>query len=66
VNTDFNLSQKLDAVQLRIGGQIALPPLRDRLDDIQLLAEAFVRDAERTHHSALWRSIGDDAIEALA
>ncbi len=43
--------------RLREGGTIVMPPLRDRPSDIPLLAEAFVRQAERATHGARPRSI---------
>ncbi|RPH52433.1 MAG: sigma-54-dependent Fis family transcriptional regulator [Desulfobacteraceae bacterium] len=51
--------------RLRFGGTIILPPLRDRKTDIPILAEVFVRIAEKNHKGALKREITKDAIEKL-
>jgi len=50
--------------RLREGGTIVLPPLRDRPDDIPLLAERFVREAERSC-SGLEREITPEVEERL-
>jgi len=51
--------------RLRLGGTILLPPLRYRREDIGLLAEKFVREAERKIQRALRRKIDQDALEKL-
>lgn len=52
--------------RLRTGGFIALPALRERLDDIPLLAESTVREAEKVHRGARPREISDEALQTLA
>ncbi len=51
--------------RLREGGVVHLPPLRDRKEDIPLLAEKFVRDAERQNPQAMRREIDPDALRRL-
>lgn len=51
--------------RLREGGTIVLPALRDRKEDIPLLIERFVREAESTHPSAVRRQIDPETIEKL-
>lgn len=50
--------------RLRVGGTILLPPLRTRKEDIDILAEKFVRDAEQ-ESGALKRKIDPDALEKM-
>ncbi len=50
--------------RLREGGTLVLPPLRDRREDIPLLVEPFVREAERSR-GAMRREITLAALEKL-
>jgi DNA-binding NtrC family response regulator len=52
--------------RLRKAGTIFLPPLSDRLEDLPLLVESFVRDAERNDPAARKRQIDPEALEFLA
>ena len=47
------------------GGIVQIPPLRDRRDDIPLLAEKFLRDAEAGHPRAMRRIIDPEAMDTL-
>jgi DNA-binding NtrC family response regulator len=51
--------------RLREGGTVFLRPLRERPEDLEPLAEAFVREAESAHHSAIRRTIEPETIEKL-
>jgi hypothetical protein len=51
--------------RLREGGTIVLPPLRERREDIPLLAVQFVCQAEAAHSGALKRKIAPEAMEKL-
>ncbi len=51
--------------RLREGGTIILPPLRERREDIPLLVEQFVRQAEAARSGALKRRIMPEAMEKL-
>ncbi|HEX8163571.1 MAG TPA: sigma 54-interacting transcriptional regulator [Pyrinomonadaceae bacterium] len=51
--------------RLRAGRTILLPPLRYRKEDIKLLANKFVREAEGEVPKALKREIDPDALEKL-
>jgi len=47
------------------GGTIVLPPLRDRKEDLPLLVEHFVREAEAGNSAALRRAIEPEALQKL-
>jgi DNA-binding NtrC family response regulator len=51
--------------RLREGGALHLPSLRERKEDIPLLAETFIRSAEATIHGCQRREITPDALELL-
>ena len=52
-------------IRLTEGGTINLPPLRERTADIPLLAEKFVRDAEKGSTNARERKIEPESIAKL-
>jgi DNA-binding NtrC family response regulator len=51
--------------RLRQAGTIYLPPLRERLDDIDLLVESMVREAEESRTGAMRRQIEPEALYKL-
>jgi len=51
--------------RLRQGGTIVLPPLRQRKEDIPLLAEQFIGEAESANPQALKRTIDPDALNKM-
>jgi DNA-binding NtrC family response regulator len=52
--------------RLRLGGTIWVPPLRDRPDDIPLLVEKFVREAEAMRPGTHRRTVSPEAFEVLS
>ncbi len=51
--------------RLRMGGTVWLPPLRDRLADIPVLVERFVREAESQRQGTRRREVTDEAMHQL-
>lgn len=51
--------------RLREGGTVILPTLRERKEDLPLLAEKFVREAERNSAVAMRRHIEPEAVEKI-
>jgi DNA-binding NtrC family response regulator len=51
--------------RLREGGTIYIPPLRERKDDIPILVERFVRDAEGMYVGALKREVDPQTLDKL-
>jgi len=52
--------------RLRESGTVVLPPLRDRKEDIPLLVERFLRDAEAANPTALRRTIEPETLDRLS
>jgi DNA-binding NtrC family response regulator len=52
--------------RLRLGGSLWLPPLRDRVSDLPMLLEKFVREAEAQRPGTFRRQITADALAALS
>lgn len=51
--------------RLREGGLIEMPPLRERAEDVPLLVERFVREAEAQRPGSQRRRVTPEAMEAL-
>lgn len=51
--------------RLREGGTVILPTLRERKEDLPLLLEKFVREAEQANAVAMQRQIEPEAIEMI-
>lgn len=51
--------------RLRSGGTVILPPLRDRLEDLEMLVERLVREAEQGRPGAMRRQVEPEVLEKL-
>ena len=51
--------------RLREGGTVYLPPLRERLEDLRWLVEAFLEDAQRQRPDAMVRDIDSGVFDRL-
>jgi two-component system nitrogen regulation response regulator GlnG len=51
--------------RLRLGGTVYLPPLRERLEDLPLLVEKLVRDAEAATPGAMRRDVDPRTLDRL-
>lgn len=51
--------------RLREAGTLVIPPLRERREDIPMMAEAFVREAEAANSKAMRRQLDRRAIDTL-
>ncbi len=50
--------------RIRSGGSVSLPPLRDRIDDLPLLVDRFLRSAEK-EYGAVGRDVSPQAMQRL-
>lgn len=51
--------------RLRKGGTVFLPPLRERQEDLPVLVERFLREAERDIPGALYRKVDPQVMEMI-
>src|ERR1051326_4242312 len=70
-NKDIETSASVGEFRLALraprgeGGTFLPPPLRERMEDVPLLVEKFVRDAEHAHPDALKRQVDPETMELL-